>query len=433
MRSSFSRSLLPMALILATCAGCGALSKCCSHLRAHCDAKSVLSPSAALPTVDVGGMVTHPGRIEIPPTGMTLRRALTLAGSVPPQVGAMEGVFIPAETLQRYRDKAEEVGRLTTIHTHLPPDTTQEQQEAAETNTRNATRELDDMEERIFVTGDEKTELKNLRGSAIKHGLFKELAKLPGQDMQFINEGIKRHGDDATVWINALSAKLTASSVSTVTGAMMPMVALQRESSISTHYFPYDLCATGLAGEIRLEPDDLVQVVDVRRTSLNATANVDPRNIAITGFVRKPGTLRQQDSRVTMIKDVMDVSQPEFVGPDGAVVIVRDAANGIGEDVFVLPTNLLSAKPLALSPRRGGDIYHFTPLAQVPAIFDGLVQSVVQTATPTPFAPDEDMSAEHCREKICKLNSCPATQRFLRECRSLKATLETRLPVPSTP
>ncbi len=428
-----SRFFVKIAFVLLMCTGCGALSKCHPFLGSNCVSQNVSSPNGTTHTVDVGGMVTHPGRIEIPLTGMSLRRALTLAGSVSPQVGFTEGAVTQKETLQKYSELAKNIGYLTA--TKQDTKTSKEKIAAAEREHAIKEKELNAMEARFLIVEPEKTELSELKTDARSLGTYKYYEEHPDatdDEIEDTNEKIKTYGDNVAVKLESLTSKLTVNSMPAVTDTTLTMVALQRESSLSTHYFPYDLCINGLAGEIRLEPEDLVQVVDVRRTSLNRTEDLDSRNIAITGFVRNPGTFRQQDSRVTVLKHVMDVGKPEYTGPDGAVVIVRDAANGIGEDVFVLPTDLISARPLALSPRRGGDIYYFTPIAQVPVIFDGLVQSVVQTATPTPLSPDKT-STKSGVERISKLDACPATRRFLRECRSLKETLETRPPVPTGP
>ncbi|MGC3967429.1 MAG: hypothetical protein QM775_08690 [Pirellulales bacterium] len=370
----------------------------------------------------------------IPPTGITLRRALTLAGSLQ-QVRVSEGItrIVPTDTLQTLRDQAIEQGRLEAIENRLQTNgtATQEQISKAKAERQAAEAKVNETKALPVLAQAEQVDLRNLANAAAFFGNNKENLSVAADNatQKRLEQAMNKWNQDVTTYLTLISTKLAGTSAPVMTESAQALVALQRDSSLSTHYFPYDLCATGLAGEIRLEPDDLVQVIDVRRTSLNTIGDTDKRDMIVTGFARNLGRIDRQDTSVTVLNNVVKLAIPEYgVSTESVMVIVRDAANGIGDDVFVLPTNLLTSQPLSVSPSRGGDIYYFTPLSQVPAVFDGLVQSVVQTATPTPFVRDGQASAEHCGEKYGKLNSCPMTKQFLQDCRALKVTLETRFP-----
>jgi hypothetical protein len=369
-----------------------AASGCCTlgegdHRFHHRNDSGVIVPAE---TVDVGGEVASPGRLEIQEGGISLRRALALAGGIR-QGGAgvaEESVaFDPArlseiEELARKQGEARAIPDLVEfamVQIPLSPEALATMIAAAgDAGTKADALIMADKDRPWFVDLEQiKTKYAALANceERIKFKAHPELAvlvenqpmsKLEGDKTKLLNE------------IQVLKQKLIETRSTTFVGvkenSRAYLVALRRDAADgNTHYFPYESASAGLAGEIPLLPGDLVQVVHYAQSSLGAKRDATAGSgVIVQGFVENPG-LKRIEGGFSRIKELQEKTNSLTKNDPNAVWTVSRLSPGGEQEVFVIPPDL-AGSVMGDARLVGNDTLTLTSLPLVPIVTEGLLQ-----------------------------------------------------------
>lgn len=422
-----------------------------AHFCKKCETQAVPA------TVEVGGRVHSPKIIEIGDAGLTLRRSLALAG------GARDSL-VAAETTQRQitvdrrltqlTSLSKEVGRNEfdlDLYVEFPGDRA-EIQEAVGTASDTIKASLDEategarltVEALIEVYGKERiTDLEDWSKDAGRSREQLRLFKLPqsrSTDPTLTRETLERLADRADALVAQQLDNLRATQavgISTAARQVTYLVSIKRSDAQppTTYYFPYRLAISGAVGEVYLQPNDVVQVLDLRDTTLNSSQSsrfLGQGEVSLGGLIQEPRLSR----KLATIGHVHKGTRQTTTDPRGVWTLIRPAVGGLGQDVFVLPKDFVRpGGPAAESTTLGGDVYTYTILPQVPIVMQSLMETALgvrQRAAARQELADERKALEklHDREdeKMTEHieQSHGITAQLLRNVQSFKRTLRAR-------
>jgi hypothetical protein len=148
-----------------------------------------------------------------------------------------------------------------------------------------------------------------------------------------------------------------------------------------TYYIPYESAIGEMTGDILLQDQDLVQVIDYRLTSLSpfrTAAETGGASFTIGGFVQNPGAYEISDALT--IGQLAAVADPLYVNVEGvAWTLRRQSPTGLGEEVFIIPTSGPAVSEQILNaPTLGGDEFTFSALPQIPLIFESIARQALR-------------------------------------------------------
>jgi hypothetical protein len=351
----------------------------------HKSAPPLPGPSA---TVDVGGLVSHPSRLEIPQQGLTLRRALALAGQTPNvQTIPYTSQSVSPQTLDSLIEAWKNRGKTATQLRQLGSlDEKVVGASLDELNTAKASYDATANSLKEQLTDDQWKIVGQLRleplasqlgGSEQTAALLSTHPELPQAGLPAARESVaKLTADINAARTNAL-AKINLESGVTSSIASVLMVALNRNSgdAPATYYIPYDAASTTQAGEIALADGDLVQVVDYHRTGFTAGATNPLAGtsgpIVVQGLVRGPGTTTGGSISTVLIS-------ANVATADNSAVVTVERNSGAAREVFVIPLTFAQGGAMSDFAMRGGDVCTVTTMPRVPIVFHGLVTQTLR-------------------------------------------------------
>jgi hypothetical protein len=344
--------------------------------------------------VNVGGQVHVPRTIEFGADGLTLHRALLSAGGAREWAVAEANLSLAslsgsevvkltqvAGNVGKYRFHKEVWDNERELAANAIPLKLQEVQEEIEKQNESLNRQIDELASSLS-----RTRLKSLVRQGEFIGEIEEKLnlydKLPGyfEDSRKQYEELlnKKFNDEK----NLLNDLIKSSKRASLAGPQTEfLVALERPSAEPpvTYYFPYDLATAGMASEIELQDGDSVSVVNVRETALHPTDAGLPgveNNVSIQGYVEVPGIT----DGLSTISSVHSLSKRTIDDPRSVWTLVRPAATGRSQMVFVLPDRLVASNGAAAdAPTQEGDVYTYTILPQVPIVFETLLARTLET------------------------------------------------------
>jgi hypothetical protein len=366
-----------------------------------CRKQSTAPVPPPLPTVDVGGLVTQPGRIEIPTEGLNLRRALTLAGqavqaSATPAVTAVTPSIDPTTfnnwlaanaTLGELQQQDELIRKLQGNAALLDVNDLaglRNQIEDAQSKLDTIQKNVNPAQLHLLqVVGEIQS---NVARSDELSALSKN-AKVAPEALALVDKILKQDGTkqaDRKAKLETLKQQFqsptTGSAISYQSAPAARLVAIQRQAgSVSgTFYFPYSAASSGSAGEIVLMPGDLIQVLDYQDSALGASSglggSVGP--FTIQGLVKAPGIRIPTGS--TSIQSVLTKDIPTTNDDSAVVTVERTAATGFGREVYIIPRNLATNGTLANFNIRAGDVCIVTTMNLVPIVTHGILSGALQ-------------------------------------------------------
>jgi hypothetical protein len=367
-------------------AGCQVLSEREGHHHRR-DVAEVVRPA----TVDVGGDVVNPGRLEMTEQGMSLRRALALSGGIRQGVTAVPGdalKFDPS-TVKQLKELWSRIGKMTAFADYtnqavakgeplpIDPAVIAQNQKDLDEAKKTAGELLAKQKDSTWFT-----DLDILRRLVEryenKEEILRLLEKYPTQKNLIggqTKEQIEKSRDEAKEQIEDLEKRVATTRDQAVVALKNDtrgyLVALQRGSPPDSYYFPFEAASSGVAGEIPLQPDDLVQILHYSETTLGRSQQLAiGENLSVQGFVHSPG-IHRIDVGLSHVQDLSN-KFPEFKASNAVWTLARANASG-GADVFVLPPDLASG---TMSDVRllGNDALTLTTLPLVPVVTEGLLQ-----------------------------------------------------------
>ncbi len=386
--SSNTRALclcIALQILISATAGCGRFAR---HLHngAHCFPFRREAPQDIIATVNVGGQVHEPGRVEIG-SGLTLHRALMSAG------GARELAVSDARTtsdpeLATKLNKIASIGRLIGKYNYYEIAWDDYMDQAKNIIPITRQQAIDARIEQESIVGRLITELsRSLSNTSLTRlltysaqaGRWEEQLRLynslpPQGPLAKVEEQARKTSEhEAEALKFLLEMRVGGTSFRSIRSEFFVGLSRPYADPPVTYYFPYDLVISGQPGEIALQDGDTVDVVDVRDTELNPQSGVsggEVSNVAIDGYVQNPGVL----SAVTTIGGVHAQSSPTINDPRSVWMLVRPGPSGVGERVFVLPDRLVQANGAASdAPTLNGDVYTYVILPQVPIVLETLL------------------------------------------------------------
>lgn len=400
--------------------------------------------SAKVAVVNVGGQVHEPRTIELGADGLTLHRALMSAG------GAREVSVAEADTtsapqsnaeLQRLTEVARDVGKYKFFREVLDlaqepheiearelakavlsqleeVETTPEEEEDAQEFSETARSKYEEVKKELANQEETLDRIiaklsKSLKGEQLRTlrrqgefiGEYQEKLNLYDQQPEYFLDSreqyekvLSEHTEVEKKLLPHLIKPDGRASVRSVRPEFL--VALERPSAEPpvTYYFPYNLATAGMASDIELQDGDSVSVVDIRETVLHtpdAGLQSVGNNVAIQGYVQVPGIT----DGLSTISSVHSLSKRTINDPRSVWTLVRPAANGERQFVFVLPDRLVTSNgAVADAPTQGGDVYTYTILPQVPIVFETLLAGTLKTEKRRCLETLRSLKQEHKRK-----------------------------------
>jgi len=374
-------SALMISAIVGAASGCRILTT----ISSNCRGTEPASPTSVAPTVDLGGLVVRPGPVAIPADGLTLRRALALAGQAP-HATVTTGVaasLIPAD-VEPYLEIRKQLQVLL-----LHQDFVAFGLDFNRTN-EEIVKEIDELvlrgDEYINSLIDDRQqslvqELGKSAGAKARHDELNEFLRLKpnertkleaalaplGLTINQILEEEKKKADK----FEGLRGQLNTFSSNTIGLPEVRLVSVSRvEAGVTyTYYLPYESAAADLGGEIRLSPGDLIHVLNYRQTPLAVQGDVPPGSVYhAQGMVAAVRELPVD--RATALRKVLESNAPSTNEKDVVVMIERD--RGIIRESFIIPRATANG-PMSDFVMRPGDVVTMTRLPLVPIVKLGLL------------------------------------------------------------
>lgn len=414
------------ASVLALHLGCAAPRQC------HLNEPLAASPPAEAPeAVQVGGAVYRPGALEIDADGLSLREAIHAAGGgrQPPQV--QESTSNPAAVagVQELILLSRAYGRLLAIEDVLADESPLASRVLLETAAQGE--ELEELvnqrlEQLADEQGDVKTQIDELIQSLSTTFKERDLRILfqysqqvgvTEQEVELVRIPAFRFEVDTDNWpqetleanlSNAIRTEARMLEQLYDTRGKTSLRTLQTETFIrldrasvnppTSLFLPYELVASGIAGEVALRNGDFISVVDVSETPLVSLQEGETTfsDVRVQGLVELPGVLED----VTTIGRV--AAQAKLITNEvrGVWVLARPETSGRNLLLFVLPRQLVGPNGAASNAKAlPGDVYTYTLLPAVPLIFDSQVDRVLEVEKQRCLARVHEKHEQHRQER----------------------------------
>jgi protein involved in polysaccharide export with SLBB domain len=364
------------------------------HFHHHHGDAAQTTPETVVSTVDIGGDVTNPARLIFGEEGLTLRRALVLAGGAREQVSRQVAASrtIPAE-LREWQRLDEEDGevfakmQILKMPIGIRPSIANNWV-------------LADLEARHAELQSRITNLRSQLGGTL--GFSEEMLNLISGESRSLGGSrvdllVAEASTDQAAIAQAnetfLKSERTVATLLTKLPEEQPqllipqtrtlLAAIQRSEPDGrvTYFVPYESAMTEMTGDILLRDHDLVQVIDYRLTSLNplrTAAETGGVSFTVGGLVQNPGTFE--------IREALTIGRLAFVAdplvanvPGVAWTLRRQSPSGLGEEVFIIPTSGPAVSEQILgAPTLGGDVFTYLTMPQIPLIFESIARQVLQ-------------------------------------------------------
>lgn len=409
----------------------------CSHLdrSTECRLHPTEAVTESLGTVDVGGNVHVPRSITISPEGLTLQRALALAGGSRDSlhVSSVASTLVPGEIVDRFSVSADRYESskylLEVMATRCPQDLNGRSLDEVRRQTDQFRGDYEKAEKELLDLAS-KESVATLRSAVIANVKLRARAESGCGDPELTAVELRERQKAAEVAVieakDAIQPKQTAQAVQ---ASSLQLVQVQRitDGGIRNMYFTYDLATTGLSGQLTLFNGDLIQVVNVESTGLAQDADVlTNRPIQLAGFVKEPG-LRNLSGTNLLGKLNEQASNVNIREP--VWMVQQKGADGLTDEIYILPTRAMElSTSLGQLPVRPGASYTHTSLLGIPTIADSAVRRIVTASSTNPterLGDCRDRMEQRLDERQAEADGIGGT--LLKSVRGLSKTVGSRL------